>query len=355
MIAFMTQPTKPLEPRHQQLLNWLQPWLCRNLQSLSQVAGDASFRRYYRLHASENTQGSDLIVMDAPPEKESSDAFLQLAKLWHQEGIAVPRVLASSVEQGFALLEDFGDRQLMQQVAHQTPEEADPFYRQALKQLAELQAAGHSQTNPLPGYNAPLLNREIALFDDWLLDDFLQFNSHERPDRWKAFQQELVEQALIQPKTRVHRDYHSRNLMVTTSQKLGILDFQDAVQGPLTYDAVSLIRDCYLAWPQSWQQTWLEYFYDLTQPPVTLNEYRHWFDWMGMQRHLKAAGIFARLWLRDGKVGYLYDLPRTLDHLILTLQNYPDWTDIHHWLSQEVQPQLLKQLQSLKDTPKQDD
>ncbi|MDR9466642.1 phosphotransferase [Marinospirillum sp.] len=351
----MTQQVKPLPPRHQQLLNWLQPWLSRDFQALTQVAGDASFRCYYRLHATENTQGNSLIVMDAPPEKESSDAFLHLAQVWHREGIAVPKVLDSCARQGFALLEDFGDLQLMQAVAGQKPQEADPFYRQALRQLAEIQDSDPLQTQQLPDYDAPLLKREMALFDDWLLGDFLQLNNRDRPARWKAFQQELVNQALIQPKTRVHRDYHSRNLMVTDGEQLGILDFQDAVYGPLTYDAVSLIRDCYLAWPQNWQQTWLNCFYDLTRPPVTLDEYRHWFDWMGMQRHLKAAGIFARLWLRDGKAGYLADLPRTLDHLTQALQNYPDWADINLWLRQEVQPRLQERLQLLKDTPKQDD
>jgi len=351
----MTQQEPALEPRQQQLLSWLQPWLARDLQSLTQVAGDASFRRYYRLHAAENTQGSNLIVMDAPPEKESSDTFLHLAQLWQQEGIAVPRVLASCVRQGFALLEDFGDLQLMQAVAQKSPEEADPFYRRALKQLAELQATTQQTAHPLPSYDAPLLKREIALFDDWLLGEFLQLSTQQRPARWQAFQTELINQALAQPKTQVHRDYHSRNLMVTEGKQLGVLDFQDAVHGPLTYDAVSLIRDCYLTWPQNWQQVWLEYFYQLTQPPVTLEEYRHWFDWMGMQRHLKAAGIFARLWLRDGKPGYLADLPRTLNHLILALQNYPDWADIHDWLSQEIQPRLQERLQLLQDTPKQDD
>lgn len=351
----MTQQVKPLPPRHQQLLNWLQPWPCQAIPTLTQVAGDASFRRYYRLHASENAQATNLIIMDAPPEKESSDRFLQLAQLWHREGIAVPQVLASCVDQGFALLEDFGDRQLMQQVAQQPPEEADFFYRQALKQLAELQQFTRLEAEQLPCYDAPLLNREMALFDDWLLGKFLRLDIQQRPANWAAFKKELVNQALAQPQTRVHRDYHSRNLMVTSRGQLGIIDFQDAVYGPCTYDAVSLIRDCYLAWPQDWQQAWLEHFYQLTQPGVTLDEYCHWFDWMGMQRHLKAAGIFARLWLRDGKAGYLADLPRTLDHLSLALQKYPDWADISSWLHHEVRPKLLEELHSLKDNPRQDD
>jgi len=343
-------PQEPLYPaRYQQLIEWLQPWLKKGFSSLTQVAGDASFRRYYRLAAKDNRENRDLIVMDAPPEKEASDRFLHLAQLWQQEGISVPRVIGSSLEEGFALLEDFGNKQLMQAVCSDKPEEADPLYRQALRQLAELQGLPNSKVQQLPHYDATLLQAELALFDQWLLDRLLQLNQS-RPARWQDFQNQLVQLALAQPTGLVHRDYHSRNLMVTQGDQLGILDFQDAVIGPLTYDAVSLIRDCYLDWPEAWQQSWLEYFYQLTQPAASLEDYRLWFDWMGMQRHLKAAGIFVRLWLRDGKPSYLKDLPRTLQHLTKTLQHYPEWADISLWLSQEIQPRLENKLQLMKET-----
>lgn len=341
-----------LQPsRDQQLLDWLRPYLKDNFTRLQSVAGDASFRRYYRLDAKENQYSCDLIVMDAPPEKEASDRFLDLAQRWHQQGIAVPQVIQSDLTQGLALLEDFGDQQLMQAVREEQPEAADPLYRQALRQLAQLQTTDALQAQNLPKYDASLLHRELALFDEWLLEGLLALDLKQSPKRWPDFQQALIDRALAQPQTLVHRDYHSRNLMVRKDARpLGILDFQDAVLGPQTYDAVSLIRDCYLTWPTTHQQAWLSYFYQLTQPSISWADYQQDFDWMGMQRHLKAAGIFARLWLRDGKPQYLADLPRTLKHLTSSLQYYPQWADIHDWLIQVIEPAIKQRVNTREET-----
>ncbi|WP_162299752.1 aminoglycoside phosphotransferase family protein [Marinospirillum perlucidum] len=326
------------------MLNWLQPWLTSASPALEKVAGDASFRCYYRLPASNSRFQEDAIIMDAPPEKESSERFLHLLDLWQQAGIAVPRLYASSLDEGFALLEDLGDRQFMQVVAQLTPAAADPYYRQALDHLAHLQQASIPDEK-LPAYDYALLKREVELFNDWLLDRLLQYPQEQRPDRWELFCEQLIQEALEQPRTRVHRDYHSRNLMLVTDNRLGIIDFQDAVLGPYTYDLVSLVRDCYLDWPQQWQDNWLQYFHQ--QAGITTDEqaFRRHFDWMGMQRHLKAAGIFARLWLRDGKPGYLQDLPLTLQHLSLALKNYPQWADIQAWLDADIIPRVSQYLQ----------
>lgn len=336
----MTQLGKATQDRHNQLLAWLQPWINKSEPTLTQVAGDASFRRYYRLPAPMNRLQKDLIVMDAPPEQEDSSRFLHLAEAWRQQGIFVPQLHAGCEQQGFALLEDFGDLQLMQAVSSLTPEQADPWYRQALKQLADLQQQAARQANHLPVYDTALLERELRLFEDWLLQGFLGLKPQALPATWKTFCEQLLHLALTQPQVAVHRDYHSRNLMVTTDGHLGILDFQDAVLGPCTYDAVSLIRDCYLDWPQEWQSTWLAYFQQLSHPEVSPSQFIEWFDHMGMQRHLKAAGIFARLHLRDNKPAYLQDLPLTLKHLTRALKKYPQWADITEWIEHDLLPEV---------------
>ncbi|MBE0508895.1 MAG: phosphotransferase [Marinospirillum sp.] len=343
--------TPVITERSKALDAWLKPWLLGSTCSLVTVAGDASFRSYYRLPAAQNTQDKNLILMDAPPEKECSKAFIHLARAWHQRGVQVPELLAYDLDLGVALLQDFGDNQLMRCVDIQHPQVADRFYQQALQQLSQLQQlpADAADDHPLPDYDAALLTRELDLFDDWLLNQLLGIT--ERPASWQAFRAQLVQEALDQPRVTVHRDYHSRNLMLLNNGQLGILDFQDAVFGPCTYDAVSLIRDCYLLWPQPLQQSWLKLAHQLhceTFKPVSFAQYHHWFDWMGMQRHLKAAGIFARLWLRDGKAGYLQDIPRTLTHLIQALDAYPDYQDLRDWLQQDIQTALKSRLQCLR-------
>ena len=336
--------------RSQRIKAWLKPWLTNPNSTLINVAGDASFRSYYRITAAQSTTGTSLILMDAPPDKESSEMFINLAKAWHAQGVKVPAVVAYDLVLGVALLEDFGDVQLMQRIKADAIA-ANKLYRQALQQLMGIQALTNSD---LPKYSAELLTRELALFDDWLLKDLLKFTPENLPAGWSAFQQKLIASALQQPQVIVHRDYHSRNLMALDDNSLGIIDFQDAVLGACTYDAVSLIRDCYLDWPAATQQTWLAYFYQLycqaveketVETNISLAEFTRWFDWMGMQRHLKAAGIFARLWLRDGKASFLQDIPLTLQHLLRATQHYPELADIQTWLAEVVIPAFTAFLQ----------
>ncbi|WP_177247043.1 aminoglycoside phosphotransferase family protein [Marinospirillum alkaliphilum] len=338
------------------LQEWLKPWLNRSPIPLTPVAGDASFRRYFRVEAADSRKGTSLILMDAPPDKENSERFLQLARAWQPLGIRVPTVHQACTQLGAALLEDFGDQQLMQAVREEDPASASPFYHQALQQLAHLQVqATHCPTAAsLPNYDEALLQREMDLFDDWLLGQLLKLPDHDRPDGWTAFRQSLVDSALEQPRVVVHRDYHSRNLMLLPDHQLGILDFQDAVIGPCTYDAVSLIRDCYLMWPEAIQDQWQEQARQLhcrNFETIHATDWQRWFDLMGMQRHLKAAGIFARLWLRDGKAGYLKDIPRTLQHLQHALARHSEFQPISQWLHNQLMPQLEIQLDSLLNTP----
>lgn len=327
--------------RSQSIQAWLAPWLNNSASQLSLVAGDASFRSYYRISAEQSTTGNSLILMDAPPDKESSHGFIRLAKAWRALGILVPQITAYDLQLGIALIEDFGDLQLMQQV--NTSNTADTLYHQALVQLAAIQKLpkNATQAHQLPNYSAELLERELDLFDDWFIQGLLKLAKQDLPTNWPQFRQRLIDTALNQPQVTVHRDYHSRNLMVLNNQQLGVIDFQDAVYGPCTYDAVSLIRDCYLDWPEETQLAWLAYFHQLycqQASAVSFEEFKLWFDWVGMQRHLKVAGIFSRLWLRDGKAKFLQDIPLTLQHLLTAAKHYPELADIQAWLTEVVIP-----------------
>ncbi|ODC02550.1 hypothetical protein BFW38_02310 [Terasakiispira papahanaumokuakeensis] len=325
---------------------------------LTPVAGDASFRRYYRVSADQTRCGHPLIVMDAPPSHEDSFPFIRLAQAWRRHGIRVPQVMAYDFALGVALLEDFGDSVLLKGL-NDTHVEQD--YRQALDQLVDIQClpCDASADYPLPTYNADLLQREMDLFDTWLIQGWLG----ERIPPWlsSSFQQwreTLVQCALAQPQVTVHRDYHSRNLMRQPDGTLGIIDFQDAVRGPLTYDVISLLKDSYRRWPRQRQRHWLRHWHRQAQvagvpgaDTLSSRALQEAFDTMSMQRHLKVAGIFARLFLRDGRTQYLADIPRTLQHLIEALQEYPQWADITQWLEQQIYPRVCLQL----NTPQPDE
>lgn len=328
---------------------WLKPWLTKPDFNLEAVAGDASLRSYYRLAGAQNITGKSLIFMDSSPEKNSLHSFIGLAQAWRQQQVLVPKILAYDFNLGWALLEDLGQQQLLQAVRTQ-PQQADVWYRQALKQLAHLQQlpASSAPDYTLPNYDLALLSRELELFDTWLVQDLLGLDASSVPAGWAEFQQKLLELALAQPQVCVHRDYHSRNLMLLPDATLGVIDFQDAVYGPCTYDAVSLIRDCYINWPAEQQLQWLAYFYQLIQPAnpkVSWAEFMLWFDWMGMHRHLKAAGIFARLYLRDGKAAYVQDLPLTLQHLVQAMRGYAELQPLYTWLENLVIPKVQQWLQ----------
>ncbi|WP_207063632.1 aminoglycoside phosphotransferase family protein [Motiliproteus sp. SC1-56] len=305
--------------------------------TLTPVSGDASFRRYFRVHS----HNLSWVAVDAPPEQEDSVPFVAIARAWEPLEIHAPRVFRADLEQGFMLLSDLGDTLYLDRL---DPDSADHLYRQALVTLTHIQQCRHIQGRPLPPYDESLLRREMALFREWFLQRLLGLLlSAGEQQLLDGLFTRLVDSALEQPRVCVHRDYHSRNLMVTDDAVPGVIDFQDAVLGPVTYDLVSLLRDCYIDWPQGQVEQWALSYLDLAREsgifePVAPERFLRWFDLMGMQRHLKAIGIFARLKLRDGKGGYLADIPRTLGYLLSVGARHPDSEAFTDFLRTRVEP-----------------
>ncbi|MDX1451025.1 MAG: phosphotransferase [Oleiphilaceae bacterium] len=331
-----------MDSRALALADWCGRQLDRDTPALVMVSGDASFRRYFRLEH----QGQSMIAMDAPPQKEDSSAFVSLAQAWHERGVQVPRLIAHNLDEGFLLLEDFGDVQMQGALQQRSREQIAGCYQQAIAQLVHLQRQTQDIADRLPPYDAVLLDREMALFRDWLLLQKLGLQLSASEESLLSSTFDLLRQdALQQAKVTVHRDYHSRNLMCLPDSTLGILDFQDAVLGPVTYDLVSLLRDCYVRWPSELVMQACHHYYQLANSegipvPDTFDAFYRAFEWMGMQRHLKASGIFARLALRDGKLAYLQDIPNTVRYLAEAAQGYAETRDFADWLQDRVVPLL---------------
>jgi len=326
--------------RRDQLLEWVEKVLGRGDYSLEPTSGDASFRRYWRLCRG----GHSLVVMDAPPVAEDIERFVRIAGRLRALGLNTPEVYAEEPRQGLLLLSDLGAKPYLDALDN---ENADRLYGDALAALTAIQACASTQGLPL--YDGPFLRREMELFREWLLHGHLGLalsgEDNEALDRSFDF---LLESALEQPRVFVHRDYHSRNLMVTQPPSPGILDFQDAVAGPVTYDPVSLLRDCYISWPRKRVEDWARGYAALAVQSGILRKgderrFVPWFDLMGVQRHLKASGIFARLNIRDGKPGYLADIPRTLTYVLDVAPAYPDLEALAELIRERVLPGLRTQ------------
>lgn len=297
--------------RKRQLEQWLGVVLTEKAFTLSVASADASFRRYFRVHLQDKT----LIAMDAPPEQESCTSFIDIAKLFLDCGLHVPEVILQDMEQGFLLLSDLGNDTYLSQLNKDT---AQPLYGDATNALINLQLA--SKPNVLPAYDAALLMREMQLFPEWYLAKHLNVNldAAQQSVLDKTFTI-LTQNILSQTQVYVHRDYHSRNLMVCENNP-GILDFQDAVYGPITYDLVSLLKDAYISWEEADMMDWVVRYWDAARKagllvPSDFSEFYRNFEWMGAQRHIKVLGIFARLSHRDGKDAYLKDMPLVMDYL----------------------------------------
>ncbi|WP_298137524.1 phosphotransferase [Acidiferrobacter sp.] len=299
--------------------------------TIAPASSDASFRRYFRI-----CRGADSwIAMDAPPEKEELGPFVRIAQRFGALGLHVPEVLACDLDAGLALLTDLGCLPYLSTLNDAT---ADRLYGDALGALVVLQTGTFSDPGFLPPYDETLLRREMELFPEWYLRGYLgqAVSAATRHVLDRAFDN-LITCALHQPQVWVHRDYHSRNLLVSTRHNPGILDFQDAVYGPITYDLVSLLKDCYVAWPRERVVDWVNGYCQLARESglhrcEDEGVFLEWFDRMGIQRHLKVAGIFARLSLRDGKPGYLGDLPQTMRYLREATALYPDLDELHAFL-----------------------
>jgi aminoglycoside/choline kinase family phosphotransferase len=292
------------------LKQWLEQLGYRDYR-LSPASEDASFRSYLRLECG----AGSYIVMDAPPQQEPCDQFIAVAHKLRDAGLNAPEILAANLVDGFLLLTDFGGEDYLSRLDAQTQ---GPLYDDALAVLLAMQTG--IDASDLPAYDEALLQREMDLFHDWFLNELLGIELHaSQQASWQDVKRVLVENALAQPRVFVHRDYHSRNLMKLARHNPGILDFQDAVRGPVTYDLVSLLRDCYIAWSEEQVDRRVREYHQLAVAnrlvDVGAEQFRHWFDLMGAQRHLKAVGIFSRLNIRDGKPGYLKDIPRTLGYL----------------------------------------
>lgn len=321
-------------------LKSIEKWLCEDLGyngvSLSPASEDASFRQYFRASWGQETA----IVMDAPPDKEDCKPFIEITGRLRECGVNAPGIRASNLQQGFLLLDDFGSELYLDVL---TSENADRLYRDAVHAIVKFQGKG--RTAGLPEYDSQLLIQEMELFRDWLVGRHLQIEITSSID--KIFNDVflyLSESALEQPRVFVHRDYHSRNLMYLENNNPGILDYQDAVNGPVTYDLVSLFRDCYIKWPREKVLLWLKAYkdsYGHSWARSTSDEkFLRWFDLMGAQRHLKASGIFARLLYRDGKQGFMRNVPRTLTYILDLEGDYPGLSSLIGFIKDMVVPRL---------------
>jgi aminoglycoside/choline kinase family phosphotransferase len=303
------------------------------------VTGDASSRRYFRLTVAERSW----ICADAPPESEKNDAFVAVHALLWRQGLPVPALSALDLQRGFLVLEDFGDDHLLDALDTRQPP-AD--YRGALPLLLRLQAV---DPGSLPMYSRAVLGEEFGRFYDWFCRGWLDLpHRSEDVERVAAFGERLIAAAEQQPTVFVFRDYHSRNLLLRSDGTLGLIDFQDAVRGPLCYDLASLLKDCYIRWPRAQVRRWaLDFRQGLLREGrsagVDDEEFLRWFDWIGLHRHIKVLGNFTRLALRDGKRGYLEDIPLVLAYVDETLAAYSEFEAFRNWFQSELGPRIARQ------------
>ncbi|WP_027858133.1 aminoglycoside phosphotransferase family protein [Marinobacterium jannaschii] len=330
-----------MDPRESQLSGWLGQILPGVVNvspdwSVKGLGGDASVRRYFRVADGERSW----IAVDSPPQLVPCEPFIAIADSLQRQGIRVPEVIAAAAEQGLMLLEDLGDSLLLDQL---NPQTATGHYRDAIDLLLKLQACDAPQEHLLPDYDGAFLQRELDLMPEWFLAALLGLEIDPSEQKMlDAVSGLLLNSALEQPQVLVHRDYHSRNLMLSHEQ-LVMIDFQDAVHGPLSYDLVSLLRDCYIRWPQQDVENWcLYYLNQLDRADITAQQFMRWFDLMGMQRHIKCLGIFARLKLRDGKQGYLKDIPLVLAYIQQVAGQYEALTEFNQWLECRVKPAMQR-------------
>jgi len=304
--------------RHSQLQQWLESLAKNTYTNLQPASADASFRQYFRV--TNKNDNKTYIVMDAPPEKEDSRPFMLVTDLIRRVKVNAPNIIAVDAKQGFMLLDDLGSRPYLDELNNDT---AEKLYIDAIEALLKLQ----NIDGVLPAYGAQLLQTEMDLFETWYLNRHLgiKLSKTQKAVLNKVFKL-LIKSAEEQPQVFVHRDYHSRNLMITDENNPGVIDYQDAVFGPISYDLVSLFKDCYIEWPREKIEHWLDLYLARLTPHRFIEKHTlvRWFDLMGVQRHLKVLGIFARLNYRDGKAQYLDDLPLTLKYIIDACDRYDE-------------------------------
>ncbi|MEE9327004.1 MAG: phosphotransferase [Cocleimonas sp.] len=304
--------------RLQQLSQWIHQETPN--ATIEVASADASFRRYFRVA----DNGKTTIAMDAPPEQEDCAPFIDVTQRIRNTGVHAPEIIRQDLENGFLLLEDLGNTPYLDRLCTQT---ADKLYGDAISALLEIQTA---DTQDLPEYDDALLQQEMQLMPEWFLQKHLGITlSDEQQKTIDRILAVIAATVLQQPQVFVHRDYHSRNLMILEEDNPGVIDYQDAVLGPITYDLVSLLRDCYIRWPNEKISQWVLINYKKQAEEKGLlaktqdSTFIQWFDYMGLQRHIKVLGIFARLNHRDGKTDYLDDLPLTLHYVMEVATKYP--------------------------------
>ncbi|HEY6282036.1 MAG TPA: phosphotransferase [Burkholderiales bacterium] len=306
------------------LKNWIGSQFPGTSFTLEAASEDASFRRYFRVKFEDHS----LIAMDAPPSHEDCQPFIKVSELFYAAGAHVPRVLAKNLEQGFLLLDDLGATTYLQVLQDGN---ANSLYLDAIESLIKIQLASCAAV--LPDYDETLLLREMHLFPDWYVAKHLRLGlSPAQANVLNSVFKRILQNNLAQPRVYVHRDYHSRNLMLSDPNP-GILDFQDAVYGPITYDVVSLFKDAYICWDEERILDWVVRYWECAKKaglPAAADfaEFYRDFEWMGVQRHLKVLGIFARLYYRDGKDAYLKNLPLVMQYLRKTCERYSDFSPL---------------------------
>ena len=326
------------DTRAQQIADWLRT-VNFPLVRLEPASNDASFRRYLRAWRAD---GATRVVMDAPPEKESITAFIKVARLLQRCGVHVPEIDALDQARGFVLMEDLGSVHYLERL--RAGDDADALYADALTALRHIQMQGRELASELPPYDRSALMTEMGLMPEWFCGRLLQLEltAEDRAQLSSTFEL-LTAEALTQPVVFVHRDYHSRNLMRVTQRNPGVIDFQDAVAGPIGYDLVSLLKDCYIEWPRARVERWVHSYHQELRATgllgaMSAEQFLRCFDLIGLQRHIKVLGIFARLYFRDGKPGYLPDLPRTLNYVREAAALHGELAGFAAWLERRVVP-----------------
>ncbi|MFT4060056.1 MAG: phosphotransferase [Legionella sp.] len=318
--------------------NALKEWLTKTIKcsefEIKLLAGDASFRRYFRIQHKD----SSYVIMDAPPGKEDLMPFIHIAQALEQVNVLTPKILAQDLQQGFLLLNDLGDNLLLNALCAET---ADNYYKETIKTLLKIQSCTINDPK-LASFDHAFMMHEMKLCIDWFLCNYLALElSAPEISLLQQSMDWIATEVAKQPLTFIHRDYHSRNLMILNQPPellMGVIDFQDAMCGPLTYDLVSLLKDCYIAWPRAKILEWVELFYEQNSlaSMYTLPEFIRAFDLCGLQRHLKVLGIFCRLHLRDNKSGYLKDLPLTLSYVLECVETYEELHSLFNFFQMRV-------------------
>ena len=340
----------PAEIKEEQIEK-LQQWVIQTLEELEleqdstqafawqKLSGDAGFRQYFRLQNSKN-----ILAVYAPPVSEDNLAFVKISEFMRKHGLTVPTILAKDYENGFLLIEDLGSTLYWDHLIDENADESpDTLYGEAIMSLIRLQESPLDYS-VFPQYDEKSLMGEMKLFSEWFVPQLLdyQLSEDEQALLNKNFKL-LCDSALEQPKVVVHRDFHSRNIVYCSDRSPGIIDFQDAVIGPVTYDLVSLFKDCYVSWDEDQVKRWAIAYANIAidtgiLPPVSEQQFLRWFDWMGLQRHIKVLGIFARLYLRDGKVAYLKHLPLVIEYVRQAAQRYDELQEFNSWFNDVILP-----------------